>query len=188
MKKHLVFFAAAVSELLFIGAALADKTDLGRHIDIVADTVKKTSGGKGIKERVTATGHATLSKGSFSLSGETIVVTTYDNGREEVNVLSPAGLATMRQKKEGSTSWTEGEARAIYCVIDGKAAVAELRENARVRHLNGGKVEDESSGDGILYDIVAEEVTLRDPGRTLRRPSVRLTWLPGRTWLAGRMV
>ncbi|WP_394781645.1 LptA/OstA family protein [Undibacterium sp.] len=178
MNKVIALFVAAASGFAFISAVFAEKADLGKHTGITADTVNRSPGTMGIKERVTAIGHAKLTKGSFSASGDTIIVTTYDNGREEVSVLSPAGLATMRQKKEGSAAWTEGEARAIYFVMDNKTAVAELRDNAKIRHLNGGKVQEESIGDGIMYDIISESVTLREPRRTSRRPAVRLTWLP----------
>ncbi|MES2103037.1 MAG: LptA/OstA family protein [Pseudomonadota bacterium] len=177
MKKHISPVLFAAFELLATGAAHAEKADIGKHIKIVADTMTKTPGSdKGVKEVLTAAGGgATLSKGSFTVSGETIVVTTYQNGREEVHVSSPNGPATMQQKREGSSLRTEGEARNIYLVIDSKTAVAELREHAKIRHLDGGNTTDESAGDGISYDILTEAVTVRGASSPLGRPLGPLT-------------
>jgi len=96
-------------------------------------------------------GDVILTQGSLVIRGDKLVVSQDAAGFQKgVATSSGKGLATFRQKREGSNEYIEGEAERIE--YDSRTEKARLFNRARV--TSGG---DQVSGHFIEYDAITEQ-------------------------------
>lgn len=153
---------AAVSAL----AACGENSDLNQKIDITADKVEKKTGHEGQRE-IIATGHAKLTKGSLTITGESINL-TYDQGDEQhalAEVRTSGERATVRQKRKGTDKWIEGESDAILLNLQNDNAAVILQGKASLHQIAGGKTVDASLGESIAYDMRSDTVKVYLPAK-----------------------
>lgn len=145
MKQLLIATAAAL--LVAASPALAEKADRDQPVNIEADRLTVDDRNKvHIFE-----GNVILTQGTLTIRGDKLVVTQdaagFQNG---VATAAGKGLATFRQRRDGSAEYVEGEAERIE--YDTNTEVAELFHRAWVK-----SGEDQVKGDYIWYDAVNEK-------------------------------
>jgi lipopolysaccharide export system protein LptA len=95
-------------------------------------------------------GNVILTQGTLTIRGDKLVVTQdaagFQNG---VATAAGKGLATFRQRRDGSTEYVEGEAERIE--YDSRSEKARLFNRAKV--TSGG---DQVTGHYIEYDAITE--------------------------------
>lgn len=137
--------------LLLPTAALAERSDRNQPVNIEADRVTVDDRAK----THTFIGNVILSQGSLMIKGEQLVVTQGADGFQTgVATGGDAGLASFRQRREGTTEYVEGEAERIE--YDSRSEQARLFNRARVS--SGG---DEVQGHYIEYDAITENYAAR---------------------------
>lgn len=135
--------------------ALAEKADRDQPVNIEADRLTVDDRNKvHIFE-----GSVVLTQGTLVIRGDKLVVTQdaagFQNG---VATAAGKGLATFRQRRDGSTEYVEGEAERIE--YDSRTERAKLFVRAYVK--SGG---DEVRGNYIEYDALSENyVVTTAPG------------------------
>ncbi len=144
--------------LLFLLLALtlsttvsAERADRDQPVNIEADRVT-------VDDRTkthTFEGNVILTQGSLTLLGERLVVLQGADGFQTgIATGGRAGLASFRQRREGTDEFVEGEAERIE--YDTRSEQAKLFTRAMVR--SGG---DEVRGDYIEYDAISENYAAR---------------------------
>lgn len=127
-------------------AARAEKADRGKPINLEADRVTVDDRNKVHVFQ----GRVTLTQGTLVIRGDKVVVSQDAEGFQKgVATGGPDGLARIRQKREGSNDYMEGEAERIE--YDGKTERAQFFNRAYVK---SGK--DEARGQYISYDGLSE--------------------------------
>lgn len=161
-----LFLAAAASLLAAAGTpALAEKADRDQPVNIEADRLTVDDRNKvHIFE-----GNVILTQGSLTIRGDKLVVTQdaagFQNG---VATAAGKGLATFRQRRDGSAEYVEGEAERIE--YDSRSEKARLFNRARVS--SGG---DQVSGHYIEYDAITENyLATNAPGSRQGTPAGRV--------------
>ena len=162
-------FLAVVASLLAATStpALAENADRNQPVNIEADRLTVDDRNKvHIFE-----GSVVLTQGSLTIRGDKLVVTQdaagFQNG---VATAGGKGLATFRQRRDGSTEYIEGEAERIE--YDSRSEKARLFNRARV--ASGG---DQISGHYIEYDAITENYLATNAPGPAFRP---VGWRPGR--------
>jgi lipopolysaccharide export system protein LptA len=143
-----LLFATLLSTALAGAAqpALAEKADRDQPVNIEADRLTVDDRNKvHIFE-----GGVILTQGTLVIRGDKLVVTQdaagFQNG---VATAAGKGLATFRQRRDGSTEYVEGEAERIE--YDSRSEKAKLFNRAKV--TSGG---DQVTGHYIEYDAITE--------------------------------
>lgn len=142
--------------LLLSGAmAHAEKADSLKPTHIQADSI----GGNLVDTKGTAQGNVELTRGTLIIRSAKI---NYVQDPEDYIMATltaaPGTVATFRQKRDGGPDlWMEGEAERIE--YSDKNEVLKLFGRARVRTLNGAKVESQAEGPFISYDVRRSEFT-----------------------------
>jgi lipopolysaccharide export system protein LptA len=133
-------------------------------------------------------GRVVLTKGTLILKGDRIEVREDPQGFQYGQVIPKAGeKAFYRQKREGVNEWIEGEADRIE--YDGKADVVTLIRQARLRRYLGTQLNDEFTGDRIVYENPKDQFSIQsanpssNEARSGNAPSnrVRAVLTPKRT-------
>lgn len=105
-------------------------------------------------------GRVVLTKGTLILKGDRIEVREDPQGFQYGQVVPKAGeKAFYRQKREGVNEWIEGEADRIE--YDGKADVVTLIRQARLRRYLGTQLNDEFTGDRIVYENPKDQFSIQ---------------------------
>jgi len=129
--------------------ALAERADRDQPINIEADRVT-------VDERSrthTFDGNVVLTQGTLVLRGNRLVVVQGADGFQTgVATGAPGKLASIRQKREASQEFIDGEAERIE--FDSRNETAKLFGRARIQ---SGK--DVLTGDVIEYDALTENYT-----------------------------
>lgn len=125
------------------GAALAEKADRDKPIDLEADSVNVNDA----KKISTYSGNVILTQGTLVIHADKLIVREDKDGfRHSTSTGNPA---SFRQKRDGVNEYMEGSAQRIE--YDGRMDKIQLYTNARVK-----RGEDSVQGDYILYDANAE--------------------------------
>ncbi|MEY2780952.1 MAG: hypothetical protein RL307_656 [Pseudomonadota bacterium] len=105
-------------------------------------------------------GRVVLTKGTLILRGDRIEVREDPQGFQYGQVIPKSGeKAFYRQKREGVNEWIEGEADRIE--YDGKADVVTLIRQARLRRYMGTQLNDEFTGDRIVYENPKDQFSIQ---------------------------
>ena len=143
--KHWIITAACA---LFAGLAppvFAEKADREQPVNIEADNLTVDDRNKvHVFE-----GNVILTQGSLEIRGDRLVVTQDAAGFQNGVATTSKGLATFRQRREGTSDYVEGEAERIE--YDSRSEKAKLFNRAKV--TSGG---DQVTGHYIEYDAITE--------------------------------
>lgn len=142
--------------LLFAGwvPARAEKADRDKPMNIEADKLVHEDQ----RQRTLFSGKVLATKGTLIFRGEQLEVWE-EQGHQFGHLLPASGQrAFFRQKREGLNEFMEGEAERIE--YDGRADRVTLQGRAVLRRYNGAKLNDEMSGQTIVYDNVSERFTV----------------------------
>lgn len=163
MKQILIATAAAL--LVAASPALAEKADRDQPVNIEADRLTVDDRNKvHVFE-----GNVILTQGTLTIRGDKLVVTQdaagFQNG---IATAAGKGLATFRQRRDGSTEYVEGEAERIE--YDSRTEKARLFNRAKV--TSGG---DQVAGHYIEYDAITENyLATNAPGSRQGAPAGRV--------------
>ncbi|MGL1833178.1 lipopolysaccharide transport periplasmic protein LptA [Rhodocyclaceae bacterium SMB388] len=131
--------------------AHAERADRSQPVNIEADRATVDDRNK----THTFEGNAILTQGTLTIRGEKLVVLQGADGFQTgIATGGRNGLATFRQRREGTDEYVEGEAERIE--YDSRNEQAKLFNRARV--TSGG---DEVRGDYIEYDALTENYAAR---------------------------
>ncbi len=128
---------------LFNQAALAEKADRDKPIEIEADTVTSNDA----KKTSIYSGNVLLTQGTLRIKGDKLVVREDSAGFQHGT--SYGNPTTFRQKREGKDEYIEGSGQRIE--YDGRMDKVQLFTKAWVKRGN-----DIVHGDYIMYDANAE--------------------------------
>lgn len=149
--------AGLLCSLLAVQApsAHAEKADRDKPMNIEADALRYDDS----RQISIFSGHVLLTKGTIQMRGGKIEVRQDPQGYQ-YGVISaePGKLAFFRQKREGLDEFIEGEGETIE--YDGRADVVKLISKARLRRLQGERVNDEFNAGLIVYNNLTEVFSL----------------------------
>ena len=138
---------AAAALLLHGGAALAEKADRDKPMNIEADALRYDE----LKQTSVFTGRVVITKGTIVIRGARVDVRQDPEGYQHgVVTAEPGKLAFYRQKREGLEEFIEGEGETIE--YDGKADRVKFIRRAELRRFRGAALSDEMVGSLITYD------------------------------------
>jgi len=137
------------------GAALAEKADRNKPMNIEADSLRYDD----LKQVSVFSGRVVLTKGTIQIRGAQIEVRQDPDGFQfGVVTGTPQSLAFFRQKREGLDEFIEGEGETIE--YDGKADTVKFIRKAQLRRLRGATLADEITGGVIVYENLTDMFTV----------------------------
>jgi lipopolysaccharide export system protein LptA len=132
-------------------SAWAEKADKNKPMNAEADALRYDD----LKQTSVFTGNVVITKGSIIIRGGQVEVRQDAEGFQFGTATSKgSNRAFFRQKRDAGDEWIEGEADTIY--YDGKADTVTFTKNAVLRRYKGASVNDETSGNQIVYDNVTD--------------------------------
>ena len=137
-RQHLLAFACCA---LTTVAAHAERADRTKPVNIEADKVT-------VDERKKVhlfEGRVILTQGTLEIRGDTLIVTQDGDGFQKGVATRKSGLATFKQRRDGSGEYVEGEAERIE--YNGRTQKTHLFVRAHVK-----SAQDEVRGQFIEYD------------------------------------
>ncbi|MBC7468083.1 MAG: lipopolysaccharide transport periplasmic protein LptA [Ramlibacter sp.] len=141
--------------LLANGAALAEKADQNKPMNVEADSLRYDD----VNQTSVFTGKVVITKGTIVIRGAKVDVRQDPAGFQfGVVTAEPGKLAYYKQKREGLDEYIEGEADTIE--YDGKADRVKFIKRAELRRLRGAAVADEMTGSLITYDNTSDVFTV----------------------------
>lgn len=133
------------------GAALAERADRFKPMNIESDNLRYDD----LKQTSVFSGRVVVTKGSIVMRGARIEIRQDPEGNQfGVVTAEPGKRAFYRQKREGLDEFTEGEADSIE--YDSKADRVKFIKRAELRRYRGATLNDEITGNVIVYDNIAE--------------------------------
>ncbi|MGY8905604.1 MAG: lipopolysaccharide transport periplasmic protein LptA [Burkholderiales bacterium] len=133
------------------GAALAERADRLKPMNIESDNLRYDD----LKQTSVFSGRVVVTKGSIVMRGARIEIRQDPEGNQfGVVTAEPGKRAFYRQKREGLDEFTEGEADSIE--YDSKADRVKFIKRAELRRYRGATLNDEITGNVIVYDNIAE--------------------------------
>jgi lipopolysaccharide export system protein LptA len=137
----------ALAFTLFTGAAMAEKADRTKPMNVEADALRYDD----LKQASVFTGKVVVTKGTIVIRGARVDVRQDPEGYQYgVVTAEPGKLAYYRQKRDGVDEFIEGEGETIE--YDGKADRVKFVKRAELRRYRGATVADEMAGNLITYD------------------------------------
>lgn len=147
----------ALGALLVLAAvpALAERADRDQPMNIEADALRYED-----KQQLsTFTGNVVVTKGTIVMRGARLEVRQDSAGNQSgVMFGAPGKRAFFRQKREGVNEFIEGEADSI--TYDGKSDIVRFVRHAEMRRLVGTTLQDQVTGDVIVYNNRTEVYTV----------------------------
>ncbi len=161
--KHFISLTAFATLGLLMQPAFAEKADRDKPLNAQADALKYDD----LKQTSVFTGNVIITKGTIVMRGARIDVRQDPEGYQFATVLSePGKLAYFKQKREnGVDEYIEGE--AITIEYDGRVDKVKLIKNAILKRLSGAVMNDEITGNLIVYDNTTDVYTV-DGGASTR--------------------
>lgn len=159
-QKTLFNIAALFTLGVFASAAVAEKADRDKPLNAQADALKYDD----LKQTSVFTGNVIITKGTIVMRGARIDVRQDPEGYQYATVASePGKLAFFKQKREnGVDEYIEGE--AITIEYDGRADKVKLINNSILKRLRGAVLNDEITGNVIVYDNTTDVYTVDGGG------------------------
>jgi lipopolysaccharide export system protein LptA len=151
-------------------AAHSEKADRSKPMVIEADK----PGTMDLQRQVVVfNGNVAVSQGSMSLRAERIEVRESKTGDRFAAVIGEPGKpASYRQKRDTANEWIEGSAERIE--FDTRSDTLKLSGQAIVRFLRGTEVTDEVSGESIVWNNTAGQVSVVGGAPSASNPSGRI--------------
>lgn len=147
----LLFVVLAVWSL----TAQAERADRDKPMNIESDALRYDDQ----KQISTFTGKVVMTKGSIVMRGGRLEVRQDARGNQFGTLTAePGKLAFFRQKRDAVEEFIEGEAERIE--YDSQADSVRLLRTAELRRYRGTKLNDEISGNLIVYDNKTEMFTV----------------------------
>ena len=142
---------AVASMLLVCGAALAEKADRTKPMNIEADALRYDD----LNQVSVFTGRVVVTKGSIQIRGNQVEVRQDADGFQFGKVTGSADkLAFFRQKREGLDEFIEGEGELLE--YDGKLDTVKFTKKAQLRRYRGATLVDEITGGVIVYENLTD--------------------------------
>ncbi|MDO8774899.1 MAG: lipopolysaccharide transport periplasmic protein LptA [Burkholderiaceae bacterium] len=154
--KILIAATAFTAAGLIVSPAWAEKADREKPLNAQADALKYDD----LKQTSVFTGNVIITKGTIVMRGARIDVRQDPEGYQFATLTSePGKMAFFRQKREnGVDEYIEGEALTIE--YDGRADKVRLIKNSVLKRLRGAAVNDEITGNLIVYDNTTDVYTV----------------------------
>lgn len=151
---HLHFLVAAA--LALSGSlAQAERADRDKPMNVEADAMRYDD----LKQVNVFTGRVVATKGTILVRGERVEVWKDAQGYQFARVTAaPGQLAYYREKREGLDEFVEGEGEVID--YDGRADKVTFTRRAVMRRLVGSRLNDEVTGNVIVYNNITEVFTV----------------------------
>jgi lipopolysaccharide export system protein LptA len=149
--------------VLAAGLAQAERADRDKPMNIEADAMRYDD----LKQVNVFTGRVVVTKGTIVARGARVEVRKDAQGYQfGVITAAPGELAYYRQKREALDEYIEGEGEVIE--YDGKADKVTFIRRAVMRRYVGSTMNDEVTGNIIVYNNVNEVFTVdaAKPGST----------------------
>jgi lipopolysaccharide export system protein LptA len=158
----------AIALLVSAGAALAEKADRNKPMNVEADALRYDD----LKQTSVFTGRVVITKGTILIRGARVDVTQDAEGYQHgVVTAEPGKLAFYRQKRDGVDEFIEGEGETIE--YDGKADRVRFVKHAQLRRFRGATLTDEIVGSLITYDNTTDTFAV-DGGPASAAPGGRV--------------
>lgn len=155
MKIPFLSLCCAVILVGTAGAALAEKADRNKPMNIEADSLRYDD----LKQVSVFSGRVVLTKGTIQIRGAQVEVRQDPDGFQfGVVTGTPQSPAFFRQKREGLEEFIEGEGETIE--YDGKADTVKFIRKAQLRRLRGATLADEITGGVIVYENLTDMFTV----------------------------
>lgn len=161
------------------GLARAEKADRNKPMNVESDALRYDD----LKQTSVFTGRVVLTKGTILIRGTKIDVRQDADGNQfGVVTAEPGKLAFYRQKREGLDEFIEGEGETIE--YDSLADTVKFISKAQLRRYRGANLNDEFSGNVILYNNITDVFTIDgavakgSPGAPAGRVRAMLTPAP----------
>lgn len=159
MKSSTIPYTLLLAALLQGGAALAERADRDKPMNIESDTLRYDDA----KQISVFTGKVVLTKGTMLIRGARMDVRQDNDGNQfGVVTAEPGKLAFFRQKRDtrGDTpdEFMEGEAELIE--YDGKADTVTFTRRSILRRYVGSTLNDEITGQVIAYNNTTSVMTV----------------------------
>lgn len=147
--------ALGLCVLLLAGQAVAERADRDQPMQIESDTLRYEDQ----KQLSTFTGRVVVTKGTIVMRGARLQVRQDAAGNQFGTMYAePGKRAFFRQKRDGVDEYIEGEAETID--YDGKSDTVHFLRRAEMRRLAGTAVQDQVTGDRIVYNNRTEVYTV----------------------------
>lgn len=156
----------ALAASLTTGTALAERADRDKPMNIEADSLRYDD----LRQTSVFTGRVVVTKGTIIIRGARMDVRQDPEGYQfGVVTAEPGKRAFFRQKREGLDEYIEGEGEVIE--YDSKADNVKFIKRAELRRYRGATVNDEMTGNVIVYDNSTDVFTV-DSGAAQGAPAV----------------
>ena len=133
------------------GPAHAEKADRNKPMTVDADSARYDD----LKQVGTFTGNVVVTKGTIMMRAAQIEVRQTPEGYHQgVLIGGPNRLASFRQKRDAVDEFIEGEAERIE--YDSRTDTVRFVNSATIRRYRGATLADETAGNLITYDNIAE--------------------------------
>ncbi len=159
MKFSTLTYTLLLTALLPWSVAMAERADRDKPMNIESDALRYDDG----KQTSVFTGKVVLTKGTMLIRGAQMDIRQDNDGNQYGIVKAePGKLAFFRQKRDTRAGdpdeYMEGEAELIN--YDGKADTVTFQKRAILRRYIGSKLNDEITGDVIVYDNSTSVLTV----------------------------
>lgn len=143
--------------------AAAERADRDKPMNIESDQLRYDDQ----KQTSTFTGRVVVTKGTIVMRGARLDVRQDAEGRQFGQLTAEAGQrAFFRQKRDAPDEYIEGEGEVID--YDGRADSVRFTRRAELRRYRGSQLNDEITGNVIVYNNSTEVFTVdgtpRSPG------------------------
>ncbi len=139
--------------------AQAERADRSKPMTVDADAARYDD----LKQVGTFSGNVQVTKGTIQMRAAQIEVRQSPDGYQFGVLMGSADKpASFRQKREGVDETIEGLAERIE--YDGKADTVRFIGRAVIRRYRGGTLADETAGNVITYDNIAEVFSVSGGG------------------------
>lgn len=151
MKPFSIPYTLLLAAMLPCGVAMAERADREKPMNIESDALRYDD----TKQTSVFTGKVVLTKGTMLIRGARMDIRQDNDGNQYgVVTAEPGKLAFFRQKRDTRAGepeeFMEGEAELIN--YDGKADKVTFQKRAVLRRYVGARLNDEITGDLIVYD------------------------------------
>jgi len=159
MKPSLITYTLLLAAMLPCGVAMAERADRDKPMNIESDTLRYDDA----KQTSVFTGRVVLTKGTMLIRGAQMDI-RQDNDGNQFGIVraEPGKLAFFRQKRDtrpgDPDEYMEGEGELIN--YDGKADTVTFQKRAVMRRYVGSRLNDEITGDLIVYDNSTSVLTV----------------------------
>lgn len=158
----LLRITVCLAALAGAGAALAERGDRSKPLEVESDGGTNAPGAVMDlgKRTVVISGNVVITQGTMRIKADRVELRDLPDGRRTAVAFGSSGRpASFRQKRDGVDEYLDATADRIE--YDSRSAQIRFVGDARSRRLVGDAIADEASAAVIVYDSVAEVVSLQ---------------------------